>query len=197
MDSAKFPIASSYLRRLPRGLDSYPECQAKGSVLRAGIDTAPVTLDRSALPPALAALVAAPPLPTEWFAEVHLNTIMLAYQDSVPPAVWERWTYDRNRNLLDRPLYRILFSLISPERLFTGMSGRWGTFRRGSQLSLLSKTDGVARVELRFPAYLHDENTMRAASTAMRAAGDAAGGKTQTEIEAIEATRAVIRVSWG
>ncbi|NUO50316.1 MAG: hypothetical protein HOV80_15790 [Polyangiaceae bacterium] len=196
IDDKKFPSVSRYLLRLPRGLASYPECQAKGSVLRQGVDSAPVRLDLAALPPELSALVAAPPLPTEWISEVHLNSIMLAYQDSVSPETWETWTYDRNRALFRKSLYRILFAVISPDRLFAGLTNRWGAFRRGSELRLLSLGDHGAQVEAKYPPYLHDELTMGAAAIAMRAAGDAAGGQTQTRLVDMEPSRCVIEITW-
>lgn len=196
IDDKKFPSARRYLLRLPRGLASYPECQAKGSVLRQAVDSAPVRLDLAALPPELSTLAAAPPLPTEWISEVHLNGIMLAYQDSVTPETWERWTYDRNRALFRKSLYRILFAVISPERLFAGLTQRWAAFRRGSELRVVSLGDRVARIEATYPPHLHDELTMGAATIAMRAAGDAAGGQTKTRLVDVEPSRCMIEITW-
>jgi hypothetical protein len=53
-----------------------------------------------------------------------------------------------------------------------------------------------AQVEAKYPPYLHDELTMGAAAIAMRAAGDAAGGQTQTRLVDMEPSRCVIEITW-
>ncbi len=197
IDATKFPSVKRYLERLPEGLASYPHCQAKGSVLRSALDTAPIRLELPALPPQLAALVSAPPLPTEWMSEVQLNAILLAYQDRVTPELWTSWTFERNRALLRKSLYRVLFMVVSPDRLFNGLPQRWQTFRRGSELEIVENRPHVARLELRFPPRLHDERTLGAAAIAMRAACEAAGAKRcETRVAGLTDVRGFIDVDW-
>lgn len=198
IDAERFPIAAKYLARLPDGIRSYPDCQAKGSVLRSVLDTAPFTLSTAGLPSEAVELMATPPLPSEWMSEVALNVLLMAYQERVPREQYLRWCYDRNRALLNTSLYRVLFLVVSPERLYVGMSQRWAAFRRGTKLQLVELRDKVATLEYTFPRFLHDAGTCELLAEALSAAGDAATGGTGTRVGIVEvkAESAVLRVDW-
>ena len=197
MDPARFPRLSRYLEGLPDGLASYPGAQAKGSVVRALVTTTPVRLDAAELPAPLESLVQDLPLPTQWVSEVQLNALGLAYEDSMPRATHEAWVFDRNRAILTNPLYKILFWMITPERLFVGLPQRWSAFRRGTELSLLDRSTGGARLRLGFPKNLHDRTTLANVCVAGRVVAEAAGARTATmEIEDYAPTSAVFAIGW-
>lgn len=177
MDAERYPKAARYLASLPAGEASHPECQLKGSVLRNMLDGTPMPFPREGLSPLARALVDSPPLASSWIPEVPFNALLLAHEDRVPRPVFEEWTYRRNRQLLASPLYRVLFLLLSPGQLFVGMARRWGAFRRGSTLEMLAHEHGLARVRLRYPPHLHDAHTLGNLAVAIRAACDAAGGR--------------------
>lgn len=199
IDERRYPRTARYLGQLPSGLASYPQCQAKGSVLRNVLDTAPIALDLAGLPDRIQELVAAPPLPSDWTSEVALNTLILAYQDLMPREQFARWGYERNRALLSTSLYRVLFLVVSTERLFVGMPQRWAAFRRGTSLHMVAQAEGRAELELRFPSLLHDAVTLELLAVALRAAGDAASakvGRARTEVLGVTETSGRLLVAW-
>lgn len=197
MDRARFPLLARYVDGLPAGLASYPEAQAKGSVIRTLVSTTPVHLDPHELPAELAGFIEEPPLPTAWVSEVQLNALGLAYQDVMSPSVHETWVWERNRKILTNPLYKILFWMISPERLFVGLPHRWSAFRRGTELALVDQSVGRARLRLTFPKNLHDKSTLANVCVAGRVVAEAAGAKaSDMVVEACAPTSAVFAISW-
>ena len=197
MDELRFPRAAQYVGSLPAGLDSYPHCEVKGSVLRQLIDSSPVPFPDQGLTPALARLVQLPPLPSDWISEVHFNALMLAHEDLIDPAVFRQWVYDRNRQLLSSSLYRILFLVVSPDRLIAGMTHRWRAFRRGTELETVERTKNSVLVELRHPPYLYEVHALTNLTTAITAAIDAAGGQnTQVRLVLQRPESARLSIRW-
>lgn len=197
MDERKFPIAAGYVARLPRGLASHPECEVKGSVLRGLLDSTPVSFDVEGLPDELAELVRTPPLPSDWIPEVLFNALMLAHEDRIDPAIFRDWVYTRNRKLLSSNLYRVLFLLVSPERLFQGMAHRWKAFRRGTELVMLEHQKNRALVEVRYPPRLYEIHALTNLTVAVTAALDAAGGQDTTlKLVAHDDVKARIVATW-
>ncbi len=173
----------AYFQRLPLGIESYPDCRVKASVVRDAIASRPLDDVSGDLPPELESLVAEPPPVTAWVPEVHAVALMIAIRERHfgPGALGledlEQWTLERNRRLLTRPLYRPLFILLSPERLLKGLERRWSAFRRGTRLRVREAHGGGAELALQHPAHLYDEVTLRAMAGAFRAAGIAAGAR--------------------
>lgn len=188
-----------YLAALPHAEDSYPECLVKGSVVRALSESSPtgVRQDFSELPTSVRELIAKPPLPNVWLSEVKFNVLVLAHQERFSREAADAWVYERNRQLFASPLYRMLFFLVSPERLFVGVSNRWSAFRRGSTLELVSKREKNATLVLHFPAHLHNEMTVGNFPIALRAASEAAGAKKpEVRITALDAVHAEFETRW-
>lgn len=197
VDGTRYPKVARYLSRLEGGLDAHPSCQVKGSVLKNALDSAPITLDASGLPAEIAKLLESPPLTSEWVSEVHLNAAMIAFADSMSDGDWQSWTYERNRALFRTSLYRVLFFVLSPERLFVGIANRWAAFRRGTTLRLVEMKDKKARLELRYPLNLYDESTLTAMRIAFRAAADAAGAaRSASEVVETDGKHTVVDVTW-
>ena len=198
MSPSANPLWRRYVDALPDGINSHPECLVKGSVLRSVKDSVPQHIDIDALPEPIAQLLRHPPLPTAWISEVYFHVVMLAYQEGIPAQEFEGWVFDRNRKLLRTSLYRVLFLVVSPERLFVGMASRWSAFRRGTELSLLERSGTKARLALSFPRRLHDVITLRNMGIALRAAADAAGATNPT-VRVIHVTEvsAEIVIEWG
>ncbi len=197
MDRDRFPLLGAYLAALPQGLASYPACQVKGSVFRSLVASAPIALDQSGLPDELVARLREPPLPSEWSSEVQLNALGLAFQDQVEPGRYEAWVYERNRRLLRAPLYKILFAVLSPERIFIGLPQRWGAFRRGTELTLLERVGSRARLRLGYPRHMHNETTLANVVIAFRAAADAAGALDVTaRVARYDPFEATLEVEW-
>lgn len=177
MNALRFPKAAQYIESLPDGLDSYPHCVVKGSVLRQLTDSSPVAFPNEGLSPVIRALVDSPPLPSDWIPEVQFNALMLAHEDLIEPDTFQKWVYDRNRHLFSSSLYRVLFLVMSPERLITGMTHRWRAFRKGTELQTVEQSKNFIVVELRHPPHLYELHALTNLTIAVRAAMDAAGGK--------------------
>lgn len=196
-DPRKFPRTSHYLAQLPEGLASYPQCLAKGSVLRGIVETAPIALAPNDLPPELRALLAEPPLPTDWMSEVSLLVLGHAYRDRLTSKAWEDWTYERNRTLAGKSLYRVLFHVVSPERLFAGFPQRWPAFRRGSEMRVLEISDRRALLQLLSPPHLHDDHSMATMAAVLRALGDTAGARNMAaRVASLTDVEARLELTW-
>jgi hypothetical protein len=197
VDRATSPLLAAYVAALPQGLASHPQCQVKGSVFRSLISSAPIELAPSSLPDELAAKLREPPLPSEWSSEVHLNALGLAYQDRMPSDRHDRWVLERNERLLRAPLYRILFALVSPERIFVGFAHRWGAFRRGTELSLVERTGQRAALRLMYPRHLHNDVTLTNVTIAFRAVAQAAGAReASARVVKHDAFEALLEITW-
>jgi hypothetical protein len=192
-----YPRLTAYLAGLPDGVRSHPQCQVKGSVLRGLIATSPVRLDPADLPRELAERLADPPLPNQWMSEVELNALGLAYQDRIAPERYAAWAHDRNARLFQTSLYKILFLVVSPERLFVGLPLRWSAFRRGSEIRLARVTGHRAELELSYPPGLHNAETLFNMTCALVAAAEAAGAKrSKSELLRCERTSARVSIGW-
>src|SRR5512133_524503 len=168
-----------YLAGLPAGLDSFPECVAKGSVLRSTLVQQPVAEIAARLPAALRSLVTDPPVDSEWMSEVRFVAIYHAVADvrGLSDADVMAWARDRNRALFRNPAYRILMAVSSPATLLRGATMRWSNWHRGSTLEIEGITDVGVRALLRFPPALFDDLLLRVFGEAFVAALELARAK--------------------
>lgn len=197
MDAARFPIASQYLAALPNGEASHPQCMVKGSVLRSLVETSPVPFPVKELPASLATLLESPPLPNEWVSEVRFNTLMLAHEELMPTSVFREWVYSRNRRLFNSSLYRILFLVVSPERLLSQMSSRWSAFRKGTELTIVDRTSKHFLVDVSYPSFLYEQRVLANVCVAVTAALDAAGAHhPRVTVADIGETKARFDIRW-
>lgn len=196
-DAVARAALAKYVESLPAGLESYPECQVKGSVLRGLSMGSPCPFPRAILPPPLLALLDAPPLPSDWIPEVPFLALMVAHESQLSSGAQEQWAYDRNRRLLRSPLYSVLFRVAGPARVFTGMTTRWGAFRRGTEVVMQAQTAGRAVVELRYPVNLYPASALVNLCCAVRAVLDAAGAASSSaRVLSVGAARATVEASW-
>jgi hypothetical protein len=144
--ASAFPTLDEYLAQLPNGLDSFPSCTIKASVMRDALAAKPVPDD--------------PSLPEP----------IRAYD----------WTRASTRALLRTPLYRVLFAVLSPERLLNGAVHRWHAFRQGTDVVMLEQRRGFARLQLTFPPGLHSDLTLFLLAAAFQAAVDCTGAHENT-----------------
>lgn len=191
---------AAYLERVG-GLDAHPHAQAKGGILAEALAERPIQPPAGSLGPELESLALRPPLLTGWVPEVHFNATMLAiYDDHYGPRgmnAYLQWVYDRNKRLFTRPAYKILFLVVSPERLLRGLEGRWANFRKGSRLSATQDSPKSAVVQLDHPRHLHPEQSIRAFASAWRVGLECAGGKqAEAELVSSEPTRQRYLIRW-
>ena len=189
-----------YLDALPNGAASYPECCVKASVLRQHVNAKPLGPEVD-LPPLTRRLVDDPPTVTEWIPEIHFNIAMLAILDVHFDArrleSYHAWSYEQNRKLLGTPLYRMMFLLVTPERLLRGIEKRWGAFRRGTEFRILSATAGRAELCVQSPPFLYTSLSLQRMARAFQAAIDCAGARaSHVELASHTSTESVFSLGW-
>lgn len=193
----------AYLARLPNGLASYPEVLVKGSVIRSSVENLPDGARTIATGmPEIDALVTDPPAVSAWVPQVHHCLLLASIYDrffSVAggQTAFDAWVYDRNRQLFRSPAYKILFAVVSPERLIVGLANRWSAFRRGVAVEVVERRGSAGTLAMRYPPYVMDALTLRGIAVALRAALDA-GGAEQAFVTVTEPgpTEARFSVRW-
>lgn len=189
-----------YVAGLPDGLDSYPECLAKGSVLRSTLLQQPVEQIAARLPAPLRLLVTDPPVDSEWLSEARFVAIYHAVADvrGYSDADVQSWSRDRNRVLFRNPAYRILMAVSSPATLLRGAAMRWANWHRGSTLEVDGILDVGVRATLRFPPGLFDDLMLKSFGEAFVAGLELARAKAPAStVELVEPGAARYLVSWG
>lgn len=165
--------ASSYIDQLPRGLESYPQCEARLDAFREFLDQVP----RSAWDERFA--VAIEPHLSKgakaWVPEVLCSTIIMMTRDQLDDeASLTAAVYDANVRLFRSPLFRGLMLVMSTTLVVMGAAKRWSAFHRGSELEITewerSSHHNVAHVELRHPPGLFLGIHHRVFGEALRAA---------------------------
>jgi hypothetical protein len=198
------PSVAEYLARLPNAETSYPHATVKAAVTRAMIETTSLAEDLRPgdVPDPILELVHRPPTVNQWLPEVFHGVLGAATYDTMfrdhggMPA-FRAWVLDGNRKLLRGPLYRVLFLVLSPERIFLAAGRRWEAFHRGSTLRVLEHTARDARARLTYPPGLFGELSCNAFAGAFTAAAEAAGAKdvvTRAQIESDTST--LYSTSW-
>lgn len=175
MNPAPSSRLGAYIASLPAGLDSYPSCVQKGSVVRTFVGGAPLLRDTQALPAPLRELAAQRPLATAWVPEVHATALYLALADAHFPKEADFLAYCARRNgeLLRSPMYRALLAIGSPTMMLQALRAGWPMFHRGMTLALVEKSPGNARLRLAFPPSVLPELVARAYGTAFFVAAEA------------------------
>jgi hypothetical protein len=174
------PSVAHYLQGLPHGIDSYPDAVVKGAILRAAFTDLGFKPKEGDLPEALARYALDPPAIGTWVPETFHSVLVAAifdarFRDNGGRDAFETWSYERNRKLFQSPLYRVLFLVVRPERVFIGIEKRWSAFHRGSSLEVVAEAAKRRTVRLTHPARLFSEPALHAFGAAFRAAGEAAG----------------------
>jgi hypothetical protein len=189
--TAAIPSLESYLTTLPNGLDSFPEAQIRGSAMRSALERcARVGVKLALLPPPLGQMKDEPPAVHHWIPEVQHSTLMLAAYEQVFASAggisgFETWVFEDNKRLLSSGLYRVLFAVVSPERVLLGAPKRWTAFRRGSSIRVLESKRAEALVEMVHPKGLMNLVGIIAVGAAWRAAARVAGA-TATKVAVVE-----------
>lgn len=198
MDPLAYPRLSKYVKGLPQGLLSYPECESKASLYREALSNLPRKLDTAGLDPLLASYVDDPVPVSSWVPEVVTNGIYLAIADQVfkDDERFLEWVGEFSRKVFESPLYRVLMSLASPQRLAQGATRRWQNFHTGVDYQVALHENGTLG-HLITPPSLYDRLVLRAHLRAIQAAYRASGAPDATiEILSMNATDARFRIVW-
>ncbi|MGE0323631.1 MAG: hypothetical protein AB7K71_34670 [Polyangiaceae bacterium] len=188
---------TSYLGNLPHGLDSYPDCTVKASLLRALLAACP-PLGGLEVDAPLRELLLDPPGANSWIPEAHFVAAHLALADSLELSSQDmlRRTYQANRSLTSSAMYRALASVASPSILLRGAKAGWGLLHRGVHLTLHAEKER-ARLVLTHPPHLYNTLAHESAAWGFRAVVEAAqGSDVQASLEQSLPTGASVLVAW-
>lgn len=199
----EFPTMGAYIAQLPDGLASHPHLTAKGSIIRSMLADAPYPLGTGlGLPASVEELVRNPPSTNDWVPEVVLWAMAagiydLGFATRGGLAAYSAWAHGMNRRLLRSPAYRILFSVLSPERLFVGAAQRWSAFHRGTLMADIAATRGEGSFRLTTPPLVLSEIGRVSLTAAFRAALDLAGATSvEMRAELESSTTTLFTATW-
>jgi len=193
-----YPRLAEYVRRLPRGLDSYPDVQIKALPVRKGLSDKPLPPD-PALPPAILRLLTMPLLASSWASSAAAHGMLLAIADHhrMTDAQYVQWALERNRLLLKEKVYHGLLSLASPALLLRGATSRWSTFHRGIELVIEHMGAYETAATLRFPSFLLNEMLAHGLAMGIQAALEASRAKElRFSVDAVTERSARLSASW-
>ncbi|MEM9191758.1 MAG: hypothetical protein AAGF12_21480 [Myxococcota bacterium] len=179
VDAVRFPGLARYLDTLPAGLDSYPECETKGVILRGAIDGHPLDEVAAGLPEELRSALDQPPPGGVWIPAVLSDCAFHAVCDRYYPteSAMIEWTYSRTKSVATNRLYRGLFRVAGPaaflalaERLHNQM------FQRGTILKVKLERQ-LAEFRLGHPPRLHSRLNHLSNVPLLHAVIELAGGQ--------------------
>lgn len=200
VDPKRFPSAAAYVDSLDRGLDAHPHCEVKGSVVRQLVTTPRARDVEPHLPSVLRAYFADIPLVSTWIPEVHFHAILHAVFDTSFAGSEQRllsWVRDENRALMQSALYKVIFLVMSPERLFRSIGPRWGALRRGTTAELLDATAQGGRIRVRYPLRLYSDLVAQVRAASMAVIAEASGARNVRVVaENVTGTSIEFAASW-
>jgi hypothetical protein len=192
-------LVDAYLRNLPKGLASFPECKAKATLVRTFADHHIAPSSSEKLPDELVSLLVTPPLPASWVSEVQFMCVTLWARESrfSSDEAFLSWVRRLNAELFATPLYRMIMWVASPRLLLAGAARRWQQFHRGTRLTVPVQGPGFAEMVIGFPPGLFNELHIRIFGVAFEAGIEAAGGKhCATAAYHLGNGEARVRVEW-
>lgn len=199
MEVQRFPRLAGYLESLPKGLASYPECRAKGSIFRTAFEGRAWNDEYATLPLALRTVLEEPPLPNAWIPE----TVSVAAHHAVADVegmtdegviAWGEASLGR---LARSPMYRVVSFVASPQLLLKSAPLSWKLLHQGMTLRVQTSAT-AARLELEHPAKVWTELVHRVTAAAFRTIIGLAGGQKPTvELARVGATGGVYEAAWG
>jgi hypothetical protein len=154
-----------------------------------------------ALPQCVRRLVVDPPSASEWVATVHYNALVSCLYDvrfgRGRLGAFDRAAFDRGKELIGGPIYRVAFALMGPQRLVRARERRWGLFHRGSVLHVTRSSDTSREHVLESPPYLLSDVVVRTLCQSMRAAVTAAGAsEVVVAHDALSPTTIQLTIRW-
>jgi hypothetical protein len=148
----------AYLSSLPGGLSAYPECQAKGILVRLLASEEIYAGAVASLPQSLRPLLEEQPIGSEWIPEVHYEALIYALADACGEEddTILAGVRARQRRMFESATYRMLMVASNPAALLRGADLRWANWHRGSTLEVEGIADDGVRLVVRFPRGLFD-----------------------------------------
>ena len=195
----KLTRLEAYLSSLPGGSGAYPECQAKGILVRTLVADQGIGVVSARLPEPFRRLLDELPVGSEWVPEVHYLALTYALADAsgrADEAIFAG-VRERHRRMFESPTYRMLMVGSSPGALVRGAGLRWANWHRGSTLEVEGIADDGVRLALKYPRGLFDGLHLRLFAEAFLAALDLSRARDpRVEIVEAGASRARYRLTW-
>ena len=187
------PRLSRYFRSLPRGWLSHPQCECKASLYREALANLPKRLD------GLLVEYVENPIPHSLMLPEVINTgLYLAMADTVfrNDEAFLDWISAFSKRTFQSPMYRVLMSMASPERLSKGGVRRWQNFHTGVDYEI-ERTELGTSSRMTYPENLFDRLTFRGHLRAIEAAYRASGApNAAAELVSMTPTEVHFRVVW-
>ena len=169
----------AYLKGLPAGLDSYPECRSKGSVWKNILHWTDTRSVIERVPEELGIVAEAAVLAGAWIPCVQSFAGHLVLRDCLfasDDAICEHFRLV-DRRLLSGPLYKVMFALASPMLAVHAADRRFAAMFSGITLSAESQCPGQVKLVLSYPHGLLPALVGRLYLVAFEVAVELAGGK--------------------
>ncbi|MCA9613501.1 MAG: hypothetical protein H6721_14785 [Sandaracinus sp.] len=185
-----------YLADLPAGLDSYPECQVKGSAFRSSLEV--LGPEEAEQLPFARGYLESGVLPSAWYSEVHFAVLVLATRAryASEAALLDR-IFEANLEMFRSKLYYRLMAFLTPAGLLKRGATNWAQFHRGSHFAVSAIGERDAQATLEFPKHLFTTLHARMFAKAFEAALVFNGAKdAKLDVEGIDATVVRYRASW-
>lgn len=171
---------SSFLERLPFGLDSYPDHLQQASVFKAFLAFLPTQGLDHELPKPLDALVRGDYAANDWLSEVQVTALYLACADAhIPREIdFVAKALSAHKALFSDPLYKMLMGSMPPSVMVKGAAERFAVFHRGITLTTqIKERPYEAEFKLTFPPGLVPPLISLSYATAFEAAFLSAGAQ--------------------
>lgn len=169
----------AYLKSLPNGLKSYPECRSKGQVWKNILRWTDTRSLLERVPDTLAIVPESTILASSWIPIVQSFAGHLVLRDCLfqsDEAICDHFrTVDRR--LLSGPVYKVMFALATPMLAVQAADKRFGTMFRGIDLNAQSERSGQVHLTLAYPPHLLPALVGRLYLVAFEVAVEMAGGK--------------------
>lgn len=189
LDAGRYPLLAEYIHALPGGLDAYPECEAKASLITSALDGHDTEAMLDGLPDVVLDAIENPPPAGVWVPAALCDAVFFAVCDRYYPdeAAVKQWTYERTRAMAKNALYKALLRVPGPAILLKASAKAHGLFQRGTLFDIvLSK--GRAEIDLSFPPRLHVGLNLIANVALWQALVEITGGK-QVESSMVSSTQ--------
>jgi hypothetical protein len=202
IDASRFPLVAQYVKSLPQGLASYPDCKVRATVYEDLKKDFP-QLDKMPDLPEVLRQALADSSKKDWLPEVVGNALCILVRDSIlqTDETFYAWYQKNMVRLYRKPLFRAMMLIFSPTLVVIGAAKRWTTFHIGSTLSAepVQELDGRNQtgVTFSFPPHSFDLLLLRRLNISFRVALDGTRAKEpKVEMDATGPASAHYVASW-
>jgi hypothetical protein len=189
----------AYLKSLPAGLASYPECVSKGQVWRNILQWTDTAQLAERVPSSVAILPDASVLAGAWIPAVHSFAGHLVLRDCLFPSDDAICAHFRqlDRKLFSGAAYRVMFALASPMMAVHAADRSFSAMFRGLRLTAHSTRSHHVELRLSYPSALLPSLVGRLYLVAFEVAVELAGGRSVNgRVLGHGVTEATYDISW-